>query len=82
MGNTVTSTSSNEVVSASSVLSFNSDGTYTAVGDQTFEIFLQGISQGTQTMSINDSGIYVVNGSDLDLIPSSNQSCSGLPQFG
>ena len=82
MGNTVTSTSSNELVSASSVLSFNSDGTYTLVGDQTFEIFLQGISQGNQTISINDSGTYVVNGSDLDLVPSSSQSSSGLPQFG
>ena len=66
MGNTVTSTSSNELVSATSVLSFNSDGTYTVVGDQTFEIFTQGI----------------LNGSDLDLVPSSSQSSSGLPQFG
>jgi hypothetical protein len=72
MGNTVTSTSSNELVSATSVLSFNSDGTYTVVGDQTFEIFTQGISQGNQTISINDSGTYVLNGSDLDLVPSSS----------
>jgi uncharacterized membrane protein len=82
MGNAITSTASTELVSTNSVLSFNSDGTYTVIGDQTFEIFSQGISQGDQTISVNDSGTYVLNGSDLDLVASSNQSSSGIPQFG
>ncbi len=61
-------TASNEFVSSDAILTFNTDGTYTIIGDLTFELFTQGMSQGNQSNTFNDSGTYTVTGDILELV--------------
>lgn len=70
MGNTVTLTASTSFISSDAVFTFNADGTYSILGDLTFEIINQGVSQGNQSQAIDDSGTYTVTGNELELVSS------------
>lgn len=70
MGNTVTLTASTSFISSDAIFTFNADGTYSILGDLTFEIINQGVSQGNQSQAFDDSGTYTVTGNELELVSS------------
>ncbi|WP_405377346.1 hypothetical protein [Nonlabens sp. Asnod3-A02] len=78
MGNTVDSVAEVEFVSSDLILTFNADGTYTAIGELITEAFALGMSVGNQTQSINDSGTYVITN---DVIEFSGSSGTGSSPF-
>jgi hypothetical protein len=66
MGNAVTFVALVEFVSSDVLLTFNSDGTYTYIGDLTFESFVDGVSFGNQTSALNDAGTYLITGDVIE----------------
>lgn len=65
-----------EYVSSNTILTFNADGTYTTIGDLEFETFVQGVSQGIQTNTFNDSGTWTLTGNILEFASTASGSAT------
>lgn len=74
LGNPISITSVTSLVSTNGVLTFNSDETFRTTGTSTLETSVGGVSAGNQSLPINGSGRYLVNGNRLEFPSSANNS--------
>ncbi len=71
LGNTITQTTVTSLVSTNAVITFNADGTYVVTGNATVELESDGTSLGNQSVPVNDTGRFVVNGNRLEMTSNS-----------
>lgn len=75
LGQDITTSTNNTIVSSTTTVTFNNDGTYTTDGEYEIEFETAGIGTQTQTIDMTGgSGNYVINGNEIvitgQLVPS------------